>query len=41
MIERSNPKGKEMCDAVVEKIKEEELKFIYLQFTDIHGINLI
>ncbi|MFW9929905.1 MAG: glutamine synthetase family protein, partial [Candidatus Thorarchaeota archaeon] len=33
-----DPKRKELCDAVIEKVKEEDIKFIYLQFTDIHGI---
>ncbi|MFX1324420.1 MAG: glutamine synthetase family protein [Promethearchaeota archaeon] len=38
MIEKNDPKRKEICDAIVERIKEEDVKFIYLQFTDIHGI---
>ena len=38
MIEKNDPKRKELCDAVIEKVKEEDIKFIYLQFTDIHGI---
>ncbi|MHA2398850.1 MAG: type I glutamate--ammonia ligase [Promethearchaeota archaeon] len=38
MIEKEDPKRKEMCEKVIESIKEEEIKFIYLQFTDIHGI---
>ena len=38
MIEKDDPKRKEMCEKVIENIKEEEIKFIYLQFTDIHGI---
>ncbi|MFX1498511.1 MAG: type I glutamate--ammonia ligase [Promethearchaeota archaeon] len=38
MIEKDDPKRKELCDKVIEKIKEEDIKFIYLQFTDIHGI---
>ncbi|MHA2197754.1 MAG: glutamine synthetase beta-grasp domain-containing protein, partial [Promethearchaeota archaeon] len=38
MIEKDDPKRKELCNSVIEKIKEEEIKFIYLQFTDIHGI---
>ncbi len=38
MIEKNDPNRKELCDAVIEKVKEEEIKFIYLQFTDIHGI---
>ena len=38
MIEKHDPKRKELCDAVIEKVIEEDIKFIYLQFTDIHGI---
>jgi glutamine synthetase len=38
MIEKDDPKRKEMCERVIKTIKEEEIKFIYLQFTDIHGI---
>ena len=38
MIEKKHPKRKEMCDAALQKIKEEDVKFIYLQFTDISGI---
>ncbi|MHA1677361.1 MAG: glutamine synthetase beta-grasp domain-containing protein, partial [Promethearchaeota archaeon] len=38
MIEKNDPKRKEICDKVIEIIKEKEIKFIYLQFTDIHGI---
>jgi glutamine synthetase len=38
MIERDDPKRKEMCEQVIETVKEEDIKFIYLQFTDIHGI---
>ncbi len=38
MIEKDDPKRKQVCDAVIEKIKEQDIKFIYLQFTDIHGI---
>ncbi|MFW9880018.1 MAG: glutamine synthetase family protein [Candidatus Thorarchaeota archaeon] len=38
MIGKDNPKRKEVCDAVIQRIKEEDIKFIYLQFTDIHGI---
>ena len=39
MIEKDDPKRKQVCDDVIERIKEEDIKFIYLQFTDIHGIN--
>ena len=38
MIEKEDPKRKKLCEAVIEKVKEEDIKFIYLQFTDIHGI---
>ena len=38
MIERDDPKRKEICENVIDKVKQEDIKFIYLQFTDIHGI---
>lgn len=38
MISKDDPKRKDLCDKVVEKVKEQDIKFIYLQFTDIHGI---
>jgi len=38
MIERDDPKRKEMCEQVIETVKDKDIKFIYLQFTDIHGI---
>ena len=38
MIRKSDPKRKDLCEAVIEKVKENDIKFIYLQFTDIHGI---
>lgn len=38
MIEKDDPKRKELCDKVVEIVKEQDIKFIYLQFTDIHGM---
>ncbi len=38
MIEREDPKRKEYCDRAIETIKKQDIKFIYLQFTDIHGI---
>ncbi len=38
MIKKEDPKRKQICDTVIEKIKEEDIKYIYLQFTDIHGI---
>jgi len=38
MIEKDDPKRKELCDRVIETVKENGIKFIYLQWTDIHGI---
>ena len=38
MIEKTDPKRKELCEKVIETVKENDIKFIYLQFTDIHGI---
>jgi len=38
MIEKENPTRKKVCDDVCEKVKEGNIKFIYLQFTDMHGI---
>jgi len=38
MIEKNHPKRKELCEKVIEKVKENDIKFIYLQFTDMHGI---
>lgn len=38
MIKINDPKRKELCERVTETVKEEDIKFIYLQFTDIHGI---
>lgn len=38
MIEKDDPKRKEYCERVIETVKENNIKFIYLQFTDIHGI---
>ena len=38
MISKKDPKRKELCNSVIETVKEEDIKFIYLQFTDIHGI---
>ena len=38
MIEKDDPKRKELCEKVIETVKEQDIKFIYLQFTDIHGI---
>lgn len=38
MIGKNDPKRKELCEKVIETVKEQDIKFIYLQFTDIHGI---
>jgi glutamine synthetase len=38
MIEKDNPNRKVLCEDVIEQVKEEDIKFIYLQFTDVHGI---
>ncbi|MHA1146613.1 MAG: glutamine synthetase family protein [Promethearchaeota archaeon] len=38
MISKDDPKRKDLCENIVEKVKEQDIKFIYLQFTDIHGI---
>ncbi len=38
MIEKEDPNRKKMCDDLIDKVMEEEIKFIYIQFTDIHGI---
>lgn len=38
MIEKTDPKRRQICDSVIEKVKEQDIKFIYFQFTDIHGI---
>jgi glutamine synthetase len=38
MIEKDDPERKEKCEKVIEKVIEKDIKFIYLQFTDIHGI---
>lgn len=38
MIKKDDPKRNELCDKVIETVKEQDIKFIYLQFTDIHGI---
>jgi glutamine synthetase len=38
MISIDDPKRKGLCNKVIETVKEEGIKFIYLQFTDIHGI---
>lgn len=35
---KDDPNRKEVCEKVIELVKEEDIKFIYLQFTDIHGI---
>ncbi|KKN45538.1 hypothetical protein LCGC14_0681910 [marine sediment metagenome] len=38
MIEKNDTERKKLCETVIEKIRKEDIKFIYLQFTDIHGI---
>ena len=38
MIEKDDPNRWKLCDKVIETVKEKDIKFIYLQFTDIHGI---
>lgn len=38
MIEKDDPHRKEICEKVIETVKELDIKFIYLQFTDIHGL---
>ena len=38
MIEKGDPNRKGLCEKVIEQVKEKDIKFIYLQFTDIHGL---
>ncbi len=38
MIGKDDPNRWKLCDKVIETVKEQDIKFIYLQFTDIHGI---
>ncbi len=38
MIEKEDPNRKGLCEDIFERVKEEDIKFIYLQFTDIHGL---
>ncbi|MFO8017255.1 MAG: type I glutamate--ammonia ligase [Promethearchaeia archaeon] len=38
MMLKDDPNRKEVCEKVIETVIEEDIKFIYLQFTDIHGI---
>ncbi len=38
MIEKADPKRKDICNRVIETVKENDIKFIYLQWTDINGI---
>ena len=38
MIEKGDPNRKGLCEDIIERVKEEDIKFIYLQFTDIHGL---
>lgn len=38
MISKDDPKRKEVCEKVIDIVNNQDIKFIYLQFTDIHGI---
>ena len=38
MIDKDDPGRKKICEQVIETVKELDVKFITLQFTDIHGI---
>ncbi|MFX1311640.1 MAG: glutamine synthetase family protein [Promethearchaeota archaeon] len=38
MIEKDDPERWKICDKVIDKVKEQNIKLIYLQWTDIHGI---
>ncbi len=38
MIEKNDPNRRKLCDKVIQTINEQNIKYIYLQFTDIHGI---
>jgi glutamine synthetase len=38
MIEKDDPNRWKLCDKAIETINEQNIKFIYLQWTDIHGI---
>lgn len=38
MISKDDPKRKEVCEKVMDVVNNQDIKFIYLQFTDIHGI---
>ncbi|TXT66300.1 MAG: Glutamine synthetase [Promethearchaeota archaeon] len=38
MIKKDDQKRKQICNQVIDTVKEHDIKFIYLQFTDIHGI---
>jgi len=38
LIEKNDPNRWKLCDKALETIKEQNIKYIYLQFTDIHGI---
>ncbi|TFF97033.1 MAG: type I glutamate--ammonia ligase [Promethearchaeota archaeon] len=37
MIKKDDPKRKEICESIIERVNELDIRFIYLQFTDIHG----
>ncbi|MGV9199921.1 MAG: glutamine synthetase family protein, partial [Promethearchaeia archaeon] len=38
MMLKDDPNRDEVCEKVIDIVNEEDIKFIYLQFTDIHGI---
>ncbi len=38
MIEREDPERWKICDKVIETVKEQDIKLVYFQWTDIHGI---
>ena len=38
MIEKNDPERWKVCDKVIETVKEQDIKLIYLQWTDVHGI---
>ena len=38
MIDKGDPNRKRLCEDIIEQVKEQDIKFIYLQFTDIHGL---
>ncbi len=38
MIEKDDPGRWKICDKVIEIVKEQDIRLIYLQWTDVHGI---